>query len=214
MTKDYLSIVGFEGLYSISSDGDIRNRHGRSLRPPTINSGYKQVILFNDGARHHFLVHRLVYEAHVGPIPDGLDINHKNGIKTDNYVENLELMTRKENIRHAMEAGLIDRTKLTREMALTMIQSRERAAALAERFGVTAHMVYEVRSKRYPTLSSLFTPEELATLTKTPRPTGKLTMEQAREIRLSTESRKALADRHGVSVFTIDRIKRNKSYIY
>lgn len=45
--------------------------------------------------------HRLVYEAFVGPIPEGMQINHKNGVKDDNRVENLEIATPSENTRHA-----------------------------------------------------------------------------------------------------------------
>lgn len=52
------------------------------------------------------LAHRVIWESAHGPIPDGLTINHINGIKTDNRLSNLELMTRAENSRHAHRTGL------------------------------------------------------------------------------------------------------------
>jgi ribosome-binding protein aMBF1 (putative translation factor) len=48
-----------------------------------------------------FNAHRLVYEVFVGPIPEGMQINHKNGIKDDNRPENLEVVTASENKLHA-----------------------------------------------------------------------------------------------------------------
>lgn len=48
-------------------------------------------------------VHRLVAMAFIGEIPQGMEINHKNGIKTDNRVENLEIVTHVENMHHARD---------------------------------------------------------------------------------------------------------------
>ena len=50
--------------------------------------------------------HRLIWESVHGPIPDGLQINHINGVKTDNRICNLELVTCKQNIEHSIRTGL------------------------------------------------------------------------------------------------------------
>lgn len=50
--------------------------------------------------------HRVIWEAVHGPIPDGMVINHKNGKKTDNRIDNLELATQHENVQHAWRTGL------------------------------------------------------------------------------------------------------------
>lgn len=51
-------------------------------------------------------VHRLVWEAMHGPIPEGMEINHLNGVKDDNRITNLEMVTRPENLQHAYQLGL------------------------------------------------------------------------------------------------------------
>jgi hypothetical protein len=49
-------------------------------------------------------VHRAMWEAFVGPIPEGMEINHKNLDRTDNRLDNLELLSHRENIQHAIDA--------------------------------------------------------------------------------------------------------------
>lgn len=87
--------------YEVSDTGIIRTNLGRELSPYN-NSGYLAIQLINpDGIRKSYLMHRLVYITHRGPIVKPLQVNHKNGIKTDNRLENLELMTPSENLYHA-----------------------------------------------------------------------------------------------------------------
>lgn len=68
--------------------------------------GYMQVRSMWNGKRIHCLAHRLVWQHFFGDIPDGIYINHKNGIKHDNRPENLELVTASENMKHAFCTGL------------------------------------------------------------------------------------------------------------
>ena len=51
--------------------------------------------------KKHFYVHKLVYEILNGDIPDGMQINHINSNKQDNCIDNLEVVTRSENVKHA-----------------------------------------------------------------------------------------------------------------
>lgn len=65
-----------------------------------------------DGKQKHPLAHRVVWRAFRGPIPAGFEINHKNGIKADNRLENFELATRSENMLHGFRELGFSRNRL------------------------------------------------------------------------------------------------------
>jgi len=122
------------GLYEVSSIGRVRQgkggqrRNGRILKTtPNAQTGYVQRrIVLDDGSSTYALVHRLVAEAFIGPIPSGMQVNHLNGNRSDNRVENLEIVTSSENNLHAFR--VLNRetpkgekhpmAKLTEEIAL------------------------------------------------------------------------------------------------
>jgi len=89
--------------YSISDCGKVRNDlTGKIIKPHKNWNGYLRIGI----GRSHYFIHRLVLSAFVEKCPDGHEANHKNGIKTDNRVENLEWTTRQENYNHAMKNKL------------------------------------------------------------------------------------------------------------
>lgn len=89
--------------YEIFKDGKIKsNLTGKVLKPSKIWNGYLIVKIYIDKKFKSMLVHRLVALRHIGDI-EGMQINHKNGIKTDNNVENLEIVTQSQNMRHLID---------------------------------------------------------------------------------------------------------------
>ena len=85
--------------YLISTDGQVYSIERDKIISQYDNGcGYLQVVIRNDnGEAMSMRVHRLVYMAHKGEIPKGLEINHKDECKTNNCIDNLELVTRAEN---------------------------------------------------------------------------------------------------------------------
>ena len=89
--------------YEASDDGHVYNARDWQLSTYDCR-GYRFIALKNEhGARVNVGVHRLVVAAFLGPIPKGMWVNHKNGIKHDNRLENLEITTPSENHCHARD---------------------------------------------------------------------------------------------------------------
>lgn len=94
MVTNMKDIKGYEGLYKITDTGKVwSEKKQKFLTPGHDRTGYENVTLSNNKVVKRFFVHRLVYSTFCGDIPQGLFINHKNEIKSDNRIENLELVT-------------------------------------------------------------------------------------------------------------------------
>jgi hypothetical protein len=111
--QQWRPVVGWEGFYQVSSLGQVqRTKRGPRTRPglvlkPSLNSTYPHVSLHRDGKRAVRSVHALVAQAFLGLRPPGQEVNHKNGIKTDYRLVNLEWTTPAGNVQHAIATGLL-----------------------------------------------------------------------------------------------------------
>lgn len=110
----FKDIPGYEGLYSVTKCGKVFS-HSRNkfLAQSYSHNGYLKLSLCKEGKLTNFRVHRLV----IGTFKniEKLPVNHINGIKTDNRLENLEYTSHKKNMKHAKDNGLLLYRKIDRE---------------------------------------------------------------------------------------------------
>ena len=160
--EEWRQVVGWDA-YDVSDLGRLRRVRpskgthvGRIGKVRTDSLGYVVFELRQDGRGREFKVHRLVAEAFIGPRPDGLEVNHKDGNKENNRPSNLEYVTRSQNCKHSWD-NLPRKTFFYRgeehpSAKLTEVQAREAlslkgvesSSAVARRFGVGASTIQEI----------------------------------------------------------------------
>jgi len=161
MSEKWRQAVNYEGWYDVSDLGRIRRMKaangatvGKILTLLANNRGYWYTQLSKNGKVRKHLIHRLVMEAFVGPCPDKIQVNHKDGDKTNIRLDNLEYMTQSENMVHGRGMGLFtpirgeDRWNsiLTEENVheIRRLVGKETPKAIAARFGVGRGLIYNI----------------------------------------------------------------------
>jgi hypothetical protein len=115
MREEWRPVVGYEGSYEVSNTGRVKalaKYHGviwfeeMIMRPQHDRYGYLVVGLRSHGVQKTIKVHRIVAEAFIPKVDGKPQVNHIDGDKTNNSVENLEWCNYVENIQHAIKTGL------------------------------------------------------------------------------------------------------------
>lgn len=161
---EWRPIAGFEGRYEVSNHGQVKSLvTNRILRPAPSSNGYLTVNLYDGSVPKRcrsITVHSLVCGAFISARPDGMTVNHIDGNKRNNAIENLEYCTMQENIRHAVANGLTPAShdfpagspnrKLTPD-AVEFIRHvmshdppRGMQACLARSFSVTSNVIRDI----------------------------------------------------------------------
>ena len=119
---EFKDVVGYEGFYKVSQEGHVWSvRRERQLSLNLKPNGYVYVQLNVKGVAKTHRVHRLVASAFLSkPLDKFVVVNHKNGNKSDNNVENLEWVTPRENNLHAIREGLASFRKNTYSVVNTV----------------------------------------------------------------------------------------------
>ena len=151
-----LKCIGYPN-YRVWSDGTVTTLEGTPKSLITRKAGYQTVHLSREGKPKHISIHRLVMENFKGP--SDLQVNHIDGDKANNCTANLEYVTAKENIAHAIRTGLCNpvgesngRAKLTktdvrniRDLILKGVHKKE----IAKKYNIALGYVYQLRDKHW-----------------------------------------------------------------
>lgn len=173
-------VAGYEGLYQISTHGRVATYDrvyggGKGLYKSKIlkvyknNKGRLYVDLYDSARnRKRYLVHRLVANAFLNNPENKGDINHINGIPTDNRLVNLEWATRSENELHAYNTGLVPRGEKHSAAKLKdaeVLQIKKliaygnvRQTQIAKMYGVNDATICDIKKGRYWKHIKIFTP--------------------------------------------------------
>lgn len=151
-TKDQnrVTIKGYEGLYEIDRQGNVYSER-TGLMKCYIDHGYVKIGLTKNHVRKNYYIHRLVAGAFI-PNPNNLpEVNHIDGNKQNNSVNNLEWITSKENQKHAYREKLqVPKYKLSNKQVeeirmLYVPKSKEYGTvALAKKFNVCQATIYKI----------------------------------------------------------------------
>lgn len=147
-------VEGYGGAYQVSNKGLVRSTErkvsfidgrerifkGKVLKSNLNTYGYPKVVLVYNRSEFTINVHRLVALAFIPNPENKPQVNHINGIKTDNRVENLEWSTNSENQRHARKIGL-NFSRLTESDVLKIRNSTQNTSWLADKFKVSARTI-------------------------------------------------------------------------
>lgn len=172
MREVWRDAAGWVGYYQVSNIGNVRSLDrivrkreymgkdlfktisGKILKPGRASTGYLTVALLREGFQKSHTVHRLVAEAFI-PNPESLPcVNHKNEVRSDNRVENLEWVSKSENSLYSIRNGTNKCVgeghpfaKLKAQHIPLIRQSDKTLAELAIMYGVTTASISSVRRR-------------------------------------------------------------------
>jgi len=149
MWKD---IPNLEGRYQANKKGQIRSVIFKNLRilKQSINEkrGYCYVAIHKDGKQTTKSVHRLIALTFLGPNSE-LDVNHIDGDRTNNNLNNLEYCTRSENMDNALQRGTIGKLSIEDTIKIYhRVHAGERGADLGREYGVSRHLISKIKTKK------------------------------------------------------------------
>jgi hypothetical protein len=159
MEEIWKDVKGFEGLYQVSNIGNVKRLVGKYVLTERLigrsidKYGYVKRVLCKDSKMYFFTEHRLVAIAFIDNPDNKATVNHINGIKINNSVENLEWHTNIENHQHAIDTGLKDqkgikhhKCKLTEVQVLEIreIGFSQTRMSLSKKYGVSRSNILSI----------------------------------------------------------------------
>jgi HNH endonuclease/NUMOD4 motif len=142
-------VKGYEGRYSVSKDGSVYSEISKKfLKPQVDHNGYLYVNLYDSfGKMKSIKVHRLVASAYIENTNNKPQVNHKDGNKKNNNVDNLEWATKSENQVHAWDNGLQSKSKKNSQHAKNlMLENNKKKRKIVLQFDLDMNLIAEYNS--------------------------------------------------------------------
>ena len=148
--EEWKDVIGYEGLYQISNLGRVKSiRKNIILRCSNTTTGYKKIELCVNGKVKTFKVHRLVGFAFIPNPENKPNINHKDGNPINNYIENLEWCTQRENVIHGYATGLTPKQYIPKDIIEDMYYSQRLSICKISKILGIKSWVLRNRAKEY-----------------------------------------------------------------
>ncbi len=158
MKEIWKDIKGYEGKYQVSNLGRVKSLerksttgillHDKILRTRLDVGGYETLALWREGKKKNHKVHRLVIE-NFNPVNgmENLDCNHKDEDKTNNRLDNLEWLTRKENLNYGSHNRKISESHRVRILCVELNKEFDSITSAAEAFNHSRANIWRVLNK-------------------------------------------------------------------
>ena len=156
-SKEWRDVVGYEGKYKVSEDGDIYSLLTNKVLRTNYCGIYPSIKLTMNGEQFQAYIHAIVAAAFLGERLEGYDVNHIDGVKTNNHYSNLEYCSHGDNIRHAVATGLLCvegkllNPKLTEAQVVCIRGSLKlgiKPKALAKQYNVSDQAIYDIKNNK------------------------------------------------------------------
>lgn len=152
--EQWKDVVGYEGLYQVSSHGRVKTLLGRfptkEILKQTLSGGYPTVGLYKNKKRTNGFVYRLVARAFLGPVPEGMQIAHLDGNKLNSNASNFQYVSPLENMRHKILHGTqTAKLKKSEVIAIKQNKFRLKIRELAEKYNVSTRTICSIKSGQY-----------------------------------------------------------------
>jgi len=144
---EWRDVVGYEGFYQVSENGDIRSlSRNFKLRRTGLQDGHVRIMLLQNGERKNYRVHTLVYRAFVGEIPEGHDIHHIDEDKSHNNFRNLGTLKMEEHRSLHSKGENNPRAKLTQQQVddIRKRYPRESIREIADSVGQSYRNIHRI----------------------------------------------------------------------
>ena len=151
-------VVGYEGRYLVSNFGEVKSmpkpkcKREKTLKSMLSNAGYLVVDLGDGKTIKRKLVHRLVAMVFLENKENKEQVNHINGIKTDNNLINLEWATRSENQKHSIQAGLRSakgeknsQSKLNNQKVIEIFKDNRKYKIISQDYNVNVSTICSIK---------------------------------------------------------------------